>query len=145
MFQDKEETEKEAAAEIKENGVSDSESPKTPEADVSLSASKSEPTNEVGSPVAESTPEPAEGEKTTEESGESKDSAKKAKEKKKKKWSFRSISFSKKDKSKPTKDAEKNGEVKDIVEEVSTIKIETMLGTYFHFCGSYERHHFEML
>lgn len=45
---------------------------------------------------------------------------KKSKEKsKKKKWSFRSISFSKKDKSKPNKDSEKNGEVKEVAEEVS--------------------------
>lgn len=45
---------------------------------------------------------------------------KKSKEKtKKKKWSFRSISFSRKDKSKPAKETEKNGDVKEVVEEVS--------------------------
>lgn len=122
VFQDKEETEKEAA-EIKENGVSDTETPKTPEADSAetCSSPKDELANEVvSSPEAESAPEPAEKEKAAEESGDSKDGAKKIKEKKKKKWSFRSISFSKKDKSKPSKDAEKNGEVKEVVEEVST-------------------------
>lgn len=131
-MQDKEETEKEAA-EIKENGVSDTETPKTPEADsVETSSSpKEELTNEVvSSPVAESTPEPAEKEKSTEESGDSKDSAKKIKEKKKKKWSFRSISFSKKDKSKPSKDAEKNGEVKEVVEEVSKDDVGYIFSTF---------------
>lgn len=109
-MQDKEETEKEAAETIKENGVSDSEGAKTPDAEVA----PSEQLNESASPT-EKSPEPAE--KTIEESG---DSAKKSKDKpKKKKWSFRSISFSKKDKTKPNKEADKNGEVKEVVEEVS--------------------------
>lgn len=46
---------------------------------------------------------------------------KKKKDKPKKKWSFRSISFSKKDKSKPSKEGDKNGEVKEVPEEVSFI------------------------
>lgn len=98
---------------IVENGVSDSEE-KTEKGDVAAEEA----------PVVEKT----EGEKTpdaTEKSGDEAEAKsedigkKKKKEKSKKKWSFRSISFSKKDKSKPAKEGEKNGEVKEVPEEVS--------------------------
>jgi hypothetical protein len=59
------------------------------------------------------------------------DSGKKKKEKVKKKWSFRSISFSKKDKQKPNKEKKKddeankekatNGECEKVPEEVSSL------------------------
>lgn len=56
------------------------------------------------------------------------DSGKKPKkEKVKKKWSFRSISFSKKDKQKPIKKDDKetktNGEIENVPEEVRNFKL----------------------
>ncbi|CAG9860402.1 unnamed protein product [Phyllotreta striolata] len=90
--------------EVKENGVSDSEELKTPDSDTA-----GENLNESG--VSEKSPE-----STEVKEGEATPETKKLKEKKKKKWSFRSLSFSKKDKSK-SKDGEKNGEVKEIAEE----------------------------
>uniref|UniRef100_A0A6P7GAY2 A-kinase anchor protein 200-like n=1 Tax=Diabrotica virgifera virgifera TaxID=50390 RepID=A0A6P7GAY2_DIAVI len=95
------ENKEENVVEVKENGVSESEDAKTPE-------SESENVNESEKSIENT-------ENKTEETAE----AKKQKEKKKKKWSFRSISFSKKDKSKPSKDSEKNGDVKEVAEEVS--------------------------
>lgn len=76
--------------EIKENGVSESEDAKTPESEG------------VGEPVIETEKAEEKTEETTE---------KKKEKTKKKKWSIRSISFSKK--TKPSKDGEKNGEVKE--------------------------------
>ncbi|KAK5644367.1 hypothetical protein RI129_005667 [Pyrocoelia pectoralis] len=106
-YADKEETEKEEAeAAVKENGVSDSEGSKTPDADVSIGDQLNE-----SSDVAEKSTD------SLEKSDETNENNKKNKEKsKKKKWSFRSISFSRKDKSKPGKD-EKNGDVKEVNEE----------------------------
>lgn len=65
-------------------------------------------------PASEETPE------ATTPKGEDAAEPKKKKDKKKK-WSFRSISFSRKDKSKPSKEggAEKNGDVAELAEEVS--------------------------
>ncbi|XP_031349853.1 uncharacterized protein LOC116175728 isoform X1 [Photinus pyralis] len=106
-YADKEETEKEdAEAAIKENGVSDSEGSKTPDADVFTGNQLNE-----SSDVAEKSAD------SLEKSDETNENNKKNKEKsKKKKWSFRALSFSKKDKSKPGKD-EKNGDVKEVNEE----------------------------
>ncbi|XP_057671014.1 cell surface glycoprotein 1-like isoform X1 [Diorhabda carinulata] len=97
---EKEDAEKEVA-EVKENGVSESEDAKTPDSE------------SVGDNLNETEKSPESTENKVEETAE----AKKQKEKKKKKWSFRSISFSKKDKSKPAKDSEKNGDVKEVAEE----------------------------
>ena len=68
---------------------------------------------------------------TEEANGESKaKKEEKKKDKVKKKWSFRSISFSKKDKSKPPRE-EKNGDVtKEEVPEVSTQNLLRL----FNFC-----------
>lgn len=97
-MQDKDESSKEteegaeeAAVEVKENGVPEE-------------APASEETPEATTPKGEDAAEP-----------------KKKKKDKKKKWSFRSISFSRKDKSKPSKEggAEKNGDVAELAEEVS--------------------------
>lgn len=119
LLQDKDEeaaveteaTPKEEAAakeEIKENGVSESEEPKTPEAEAKETAGGDQPMESS----VEKTPEG--GDNKIEETPDSK----KKDKSKKKKWSFRSISFSKKDKSKPNKDADKNGDVKEVAEEV---------------------------
>lgn len=55
------------------------------------------------------------------EENETPDSNKKLKKEKKKRWSFRSFSFSKKDKQKPTKKEETtNGECEKVPEEVSS-------------------------
>lgn len=113
FFQDKDETAKEEnneTPEIKENGVSEAEEAKTPDAEEEPAA---------GDQSNETTPieKPSENvEKVVEETPENKKNKEKSK---KKKWSFRSISFSKKDKSKPNKDADKNGDVKEVAEEVS--------------------------
>lgn len=112
--------------EVKENGVPESteEELKKPDAESPpVEASKTET-----APIAkdedinekekssEKTPEkPVEN--GTEKAEETPENKKNKEKTKKKKWSFRSISFSKKDKSKPAKDAEKNGEVKEVVEE----------------------------
>lgn len=77
--------------EIKENGVSESDDAKTPESE-----------GVVGEQVIET----EKAEEKTEETSE-----KKKEKTKKKKWSIRSISFSKK--TKPSKDGEKNGDVKE--------------------------------
>ncbi|CAH1154142.1 unnamed protein product [Phaedon cochleariae] len=106
-IEEKDENEKDAAAEkdtkeeVKENGLSESEDAKTPDAEQS-EENVTEKTPESGNETKiEDTPE-----------------TKKQKEKnKKKKWSFRSISFSKKDKQKPSKDSDKNGDVKEVAEE----------------------------
>ena len=107
-YADKEETEKEdAEPAVKENGVSDSEGSKTPDADVSIGDQLNE-----SSDLAEKSGD------STEKTEDTNENAKKSKDKsKKKKWSFRSISFSKKDKSKPGKESEKNGDVKEVNEE----------------------------
>lgn len=113
LFQDKDETVKEEnneTPEIKENGVSDSEEAKTPDVEVEPAA---------GDQSNETTPteKPSDNvEKVIEETPENKKNKEKSK---KKKWSFRSISFSKRDKPKPNKDADKNGDVKEVAEEVS--------------------------
>ncbi|KAH1003144.1 hypothetical protein HUJ05_011084 [Dendroctonus ponderosae] len=92
-FADKDESskEEEEAVEVKENGVPEE-------------APASEETPEVTTPKADEPTEP------------------KKKKEKKKKWSFRSISFSRKDKSKPSKEggSDKNGDVAELAEEVST-------------------------
>jgi len=61
------------------------------------------------------------GEKEKEEDSKKKEK----KEKVKKKWSFRSISFSKKDKSKPSREDRNGGISKDEVAEVNEEKVET--------------------
>lgn len=88
--------------EITENGVSESEDAKTPDSE-----------GVTGEPVIET--EKAE-EKTEEPTSE-----KKKEKTKKKKWSIRSISFSKK--TKPSKDGEKNGDVKEeAVSELNALR-----------------------
>lgn len=57
------------------------------------------------------------------EENETADSNKKQKKEKKKRWSFRSFSFSKKDKQKPAKKEETNGECEKVPEEVSSKSI----------------------
>lgn len=94
---------------MKENGVSEAEEVKIPE---SGDQKVESPKEEKAAAEQQQNGEKSAAEETPE--------TKKGKDKtKKKKWSFRSISFSKKDKSKPSKDAEKNGEVKEVAEEVS--------------------------
>lgn len=112
VFQDKDESPKEQAEEVKENGVPEPQDAKTPETEAVNGDEKSNETTITEKPVEN-------GEKI-EETPESKKSKEKTK---KKKWSFRSISFSRKDKSKPNREAEKNGEVKEVAEEVSHFKI----------------------
>lgn len=92
---------------MKENGVSEPEEVKTPEADVSSGDQLNESSSvEKSGDSADKNQETQEG--------------KKKEKTKKKKWSFRSISFSKKDKSKPSKEStDKNGDVKEVAEEVS--------------------------
>ncbi|KAK9687770.1 hypothetical protein QE152_g36015 [Popillia japonica] len=91
---------------VKENGVSETEEAKTPDAEPTAMGDQ---TNEGAT-----TPEKSSDEKVEEAS----EKDKKKEKSKKKKWSFRSISFSKKDKSKPNKENDKNGEVKEVSEEV---------------------------
>lgn len=93
---------------MKENGVPEPQDAKTPETEAVNGDEKTNDTTTTEKPVEN-------GEKI-EETPESKKSKEKTK---KKKWSFRSISFSRKDKSKPNREAEKNGEVKEVAEEVS--------------------------
>lgn len=108
VFQDKDESPpNEQAEEVKENGVSEPEEVKTPEADVSS-----------GDQLNESSSVEKSGD-SGEKAQETQEGNKKKEKTKKKKWSFRSISFSKKDKSKPNKEADKNGDVKEVAEEVS--------------------------
>ncbi|KAF5286632.1 hypothetical protein FQA39_LY16206 [Lamprigera yunnana] len=105
-YADKDENEKDDEA-LKENGVSNSEESKTLETDVPLDEQMNEPTG-----VAEKSGESLEkSEEVCENNKKNKDKSKK------KKWSFRSISFSRKDKSKPSKESEKNGDVKEVNEE----------------------------
>lgn len=117
MLQDKEETAKdETGQEIKENGTSEpEEATKTPEIEkTAAGGDQSETTNE-----AEAIEKPVEKSEESKIEENNKEETKKNKEKtKKKKWSFRSISFSKKDKSKPSKEADKNGEIKETPAEV---------------------------
>ncbi|RZC31915.1 pollen-specific leucine-rich repeat extensin-like protein 1 [Asbolus verrucosus] len=110
-YADKDESTKEEpeTADIKENGVSESEDAKTPEGDTVAAGDQ---LNESAT-VSEKSPENGDKDDGTPENKKNKEKSKK------KKWSFRSISFSKKDKSKPSKESEKNGDVKEVVEEVS--------------------------
>lgn len=119
VFQEKEPAEKDKEA-IIENGVSDNEEKTDKSADgeapvASEEGEKVEKADGVAEKTTEGTAEKSgdEAEAKVEESGK-----KKKKDKPKKKWSFRSISFSKKDKSKPAKEGDKNGEVKELPEEV---------------------------
>lgn len=106
LFQDKEEAAKdETGEEVKENGLSETEeAAKTPETEKNAAAGDQAETAEAQEEV---------------KAEEGKDEKKNKEKGKKKKWSFRSISFSKKDKSKPGKEAEKNGEIKETPAEVS--------------------------
>jgi preprotein translocase subunit YajC len=120
-YADKDETatnEEAETADIKENGTSESEDAKTPEGDTTAAGDQ---LNESAATVSEKSPES--GDVKTEETPENKKNKDKSK---KKKWSFRSISFSKKDKSKPNKDSEKNGDVKEVAEEVSPIDLQLL-------------------
>ncbi|KAF7287310.1 hypothetical protein GWI33_001675 [Rhynchophorus ferrugineus] len=105
---DTEDKEKDTSkAEIKENGL-----PEEPSNAVDESQ-KAEATTPVENGETEKTPEKETAEQKVEETSDQK-----KKKDKKKKWSFRSISFSKKDKSKPSKESgDKNGEVKEVAEE----------------------------
>ncbi|KAK9886071.1 hypothetical protein WA026_014855 [Henosepilachna vigintioctopunctata] len=101
------ESEEKSATEVKENGVPESsEGEKTPDKEAVEAAGDQPPKSSEEVIAVEN----------SEKVAETPDS-KKQKEKKKKKWSLRSISFSKKDKSKPGKEKEKNGEVEEINEE----------------------------
>lgn len=114
---------------MKVNGdASDNEGkqPETPEAE--RVTNETSELNEKNIEKSTEKSEEAIEEKTDEKIEESLEKEKKKKEKKKK-WSFRSISFSKKDKSKPNKDGDKNGHVKE-EEEVSVWR------TRFCFFGS---------
>lgn len=94
---------------VKENGVPETEEVKTPDTEGPAMGDQQDETA--------TTPEKSSDEKAEEAS----DKDKKKEKSKKKKWSFRSISFSKKDKSKPSKENDKNGEVKEVAEEVSDL------------------------
>lgn len=116
----KEPTTEEENTEIKENGVSDSEEGKTPSSGDAPVVIEEQLNDESTTPVIEKVAE-NENEKIEETTNDN-NSSKKIKEKsKKKKWSFRSLSFSKKDKSKPNKETDKNGDVMEITEEVSVL------------------------
>ncbi|KAF5297189.1 hypothetical protein FQA39_LY12204 [Lamprigera yunnana] len=92
---------------IKENGVSNLVESKTLETDVPLDEQMNELTR-----VAEKCGESLEkSEEVCENNKKNKDKSKK------KKWSFRNISFSRKDKSKPNKESEKNCDVKEVNED----------------------------
>lgn len=122
LFQDKEETAKdETAQEVKENGVSEpEETAKTPEIEKNVAAAGDQ--TAAANETAESTEKSVEKSEDSKVEENNKEENKKGKEKgKKKKWSFRSISFSKKDKSKPGKEAEKNGEIKEAAAEVRIV------------------------
>lgn len=113
LLQDKEKSGSKEA--IVENGVSDSEDAKTPEGDKSVSEELISEDKSIEKST-ESIDEKASDENTTE-------GKKGKKDKLKKKWSFKNTiasTFSRKDKAKPTKDADKNGDVKEpLPEEVS--------------------------
>ncbi|VEN35702.1 unnamed protein product, partial [Callosobruchus maculatus] len=103
-----------AAEEVKENGVAEPEGAAPTKSAVEGDATAAgDQLNESALSQGDKTPEGATDGKTEETEGKKKEG-----KNKKKKWSFRSISFSKKDKSKPaSKEAEKNGEVKEVAEE----------------------------
>lgn len=103
----------------KENGVSDSEDAKTPDTENSADQPKEAASEKSGDEKIEKV-------------------AEKKKEKAKKKWSFRGISFSKKDKSKPNKEGDKADGVKEVTEEVSfnLIAFSFLLHCYNHL-GKY--------
>jgi len=119
-FADKEETSKdetedkekvEPKLEIKQNGLPEEPS-NAVDSKKEEAAESEKPTEQVNGEM-EKTPDKETPEQKVEETPEQK-----KKKEKKKKWSFRSISFSKKDKSKPSKDSgDKNGEVKEVAEE----------------------------
>lgn len=101
-----------------ENGLGDATPDEMPTEKIGTSSeeaqsptSPSEGTSEVASPTSPTSPT----------SGDEKQTEKK--KEKKKKWSFRSISFSKKDKQKPSKkqqQQEENGDIEKVPEEVQT-------------------------
>nr|CAD7462191.1 unnamed protein product [Timema tahoe] len=93
--------------------------PKSPEADTTLA-------EEIKSTGDEKEVE-KEGEKSVKKEKEKKDKVKK-------KWSFRSISFSKKDKSKPARDEGKNG---DLTKEGATAEPLTEEDYYFYFLATH--------
>nr|CAH7737491.1 unnamed protein product [Callosobruchus chinensis] len=127
-----------AAEEVKENGVAEPEGAAPAKSAVEGDATAAgDQLNESALSQGEKTPEGATDGKTEETEAKKKEG-----KNKKKKWSFRSISFSKKDKSKPTtasKEAEKNGEVKEVAEEVSYFFLLQI--SFFHKCCTSKTHY----